>query len=200
MYKIGLTGGIASGKSTVADILRGLGAPVIDADRIAREIMLPGTPAYKDVVAGFGPDMVDASGQIDRQRLGDIVFKDPAKRLLLNRITHPRVMEEFKNHTEKLPPGTRVVVWDVPLLIETGMSQSVDEVWLVWVDEKTQKRRLMERNGLSEEEAASRIASQMPLEEKMKQADRLIDNRGPVQETKGTVTRYFNQLLRIVQT
>ncbi|MGE5415900.1 MAG: dephospho-CoA kinase [Acidobacteriota bacterium] len=199
MYIIGLTGGIASGKSTVSNFLKELGAYIIDADEVAHEIMLPGQPAYKEIVDGFGPQVVGEDGLLNREKLGEMVFHDPTLRFKLNQITHPRVGSAFKERIKQAPVGTEVAVWDVPLLIETGMIKSVNEVWVVWVDRDTQRRRLMERNGLSEEAAVSRINSQMLLDDKMKYADRLIDNTGSVEETKNTVTKFYNQLLSIIR-
>ena len=116
MFIIGLTGGIASGKSTVSDILRELGLPVIDADQIAREIVEPGQPAYNDIVREFGPAVVGPDGRLDRKVLGDLVFNNPDLREKLNRITHPRLWEVFDYEMQQLPPDTDIVVWDVPLL------------------------------------------------------------------------------------
>lgn len=198
MYIIGLTGGIATGKSTVSSILRELGAVVIDSDEIAHEIMEPGQPAYKDIVDTFGPAILAPDGRIDRTALGKLVFEDPTARFTLNNITHPRVAARFKEKLKELPPDTRVVVWDVPLLLEAGLDRGVNEVWVVWVDEETQIKRLMERNHFTREEALARIRAQMPLEEKMKRADRLIDNRGTVEETKSIVTSYFKEVQRML--
>lgn len=198
MYTIGLTGGIASGKSTVAEMLKDLGAFIIDADEVAHEIMLPGQPAYQDVVSEFGSRVVSEDGRINREVLGDIIFNDPALRKKLNQITHPRVIDAFNNRMHEVPAGIDVAVWDVPLLIEVGMDKMVNEVWLVWIDEKIQVERLVARNRLTVKEARSRIAAQMSLGEKMKRADRLIDNRGLREETKSIVTKFYNQVLRIL--
>ncbi|MGE5404495.1 MAG: dephospho-CoA kinase [Candidatus Saccharibacteria bacterium] len=199
MYIIGLTGGIASGKSTISNFLKELGAYVIDADEVAHQIMLPGQPAYKEIVDEFGPQVVGSDSLLNRDKLGDLVFHDPALRFKLNQITHHRVGTAFKECIKQAPAATEIAVWDVPLLIETGMHRSVNEVWVVWVDRETQKRRLMERNGLSEEAALSRINSQMLLDDKMKYADRLIDNTGSIEDSKVTVTRFYNQLLSIIR-
>lgn len=199
MYKVGLTGGIASGKSTVSGFLREMGAIIIDADEVARQIVEPGQPALQEIAEEFGPEVILPDGHLDRARLGDIVFRDPAQRLKLNAITHPRWQEMFKIRMMELPAGVQAVFWDVPLLFETGTDKAVDQVWLVWVDEKTQIERLMARNNYTEEEALMRIRSQMPMEEKKERADLLIDNRGPMEETKRAVTRYYNELLRILQ-
>jgi dephospho-CoA kinase len=199
MYIIGLTGGIGSGKSTVASALRDLGAAVIDADKLAREIVEPGEPAFHDIVRVFGPRVVDKDGRLDRKKLGELVFNNQEYIAELNRITHPRVSERFEQQMRSLPSGTRIVVWDVPLLIESGMYRDVDAVWLVWVDASTQLQRLMDRDHCTEQEALSRIRSQMDLTEKKKLADRLIDNTGSIAETISVVTRFYNQLLRILE-
>jgi len=194
LYVIGLTGGIASGKSTVSAMLRDLGLNVLDADKVAREIVEPGQRAYNDIVREFGPQVVAPDGSLDRKVLGDLVFSQPELRMRLNQITHPRLWEVFDHRMKEMPPGTRIVIWDVALLLETNMDRRVDEVWLVWVDEARQIERLMKRDSLSEAEAESRLRAQMSIGDKMKRADRLIDNRGSVEETRATVTRFYNQL------
>lgn len=198
MRVIGLTGGIASGKSTVSAILTDLGVPIIDADQVSREIVEPGEAAYNEIRQVFGEDVIAADGNLDRVMLGQLVFNDQSLRKKLNHITHPRVNERFQEKMKELEGKAEIVVWDVALLFESGMYQHVDEVWLVWVDVETQVCRLMERNGYSREEALARMRSQMPLEEKMKRADRLIDNRGTVEETRSTVTRFYKQLSSIL--
>lgn len=194
MYIIGLTGGIASGKSTVSAMLKEMGLPVIDADVVAREIVEPGQRAFNDIVREFGPQVVGPDGRLERKALGDLVFANPDLRMKLNSLTHPRLWEVFDYRMQELPPDVKIVVWDVALLIETGMDKRVDEVWLVWVDEDQQIKRLMKRDHMTEAEARSRLQAQMPIEEKMKQADRLVDNRGTVEETRAIVTRFYNQL------
>ncbi|MGI6515036.1 MAG: dephospho-CoA kinase [Syntrophomonadaceae bacterium] len=198
MFIIGLTGGIASGKSTVTDILRELGLPVIDADQVAREIVEPGQRAYNEIVREFGPTVVGSDGHLNRKVLGDLVFANPDLRQKLNRITHPRLWEVFDYRMQQLPPDTDIVVWDVPLLLETGMDDKVDEVWLVWVDELMQIERLMKRDNLTEEEARKRLNAQMSVKEKMKRAHRLIDNRGTVEETRELVTSFYNEVKSMI--
>ncbi|NLV17087.1 MAG: dephospho-CoA kinase [Syntrophomonadaceae bacterium] len=199
MYVIGLTGCIASGKSTVSKMLKQKGIPVIDADQIAREIVEPGEPAYQDIVNEFGPRVVDADGQLNRKYLGDIIFSDPEMREKLNSFTHPRVQKKFEHHMQQLSPDDRIVIWDVPLLFETNMYKEVDEVWVVWVDERLQVERLMQRDGLTQPQAKLRAASQMPMVEKMKRADRLIDNRGSIEETEAIVAKYYKQVQSILK-
>ncbi|MGE5422634.1 MAG: dephospho-CoA kinase [Ignavibacteriales bacterium] len=199
MYKVGLTGGIASGKSTVSRFLQEMGAVIIDADEVARQIVEPGQPALQEIAREFGPEIIGPDGRMDRAKLGDMVFRDPALRLKLNAITHPRWSEMFKIRMSELPPDTKIVFWDVPLLFETGTDKVVDEVWLVWIDEATQVKRLMARNNYTEEEALIRIRSQMLMAEKRDRADVLIDNRGSIEETKRAVTKFYNHLLRILE-
>jgi dephospho-CoA kinase len=197
---IGLTGGIASGKSTVSNYLRQLGAVIIDADVIARELVEPGGLAYQEVVDFFGTQVLTPEGRLDRVRLGQIVFSDPHARQQLNQIIHPMVKEKTREILAVLaaneePEGIAVV--DAPLLIEVSMTSLVDQVWLIAVDEETQISRLIDRNGLSIAEARSRIASQMPLEEKRKWADLVVDNCGNLTDTLQRVQYFWNQLSEI---
>lgn len=195
MWVIGLTGGIASGKSTISDYLRQQGAIIIDADVLAREMVRRGEPAWQDIVKHFGKEVLREDGEIDRVRLGQRVFSDQGAREVLNRITHPRVIEKTREmiaQIERVRPEAVVVV-DAPLLIEAGMTSLVDELWVVAVDEETQLQRLMERDGLDRGAAQQRIASQMPLREKVKRADRVIDNQGPLAETLARVEEYWKK-------
>lgn len=172
---IGLTGNIASGKSTVGGYLQSLGAKVIDADRIAREIVLPNTPALKEIVLSFGSGVLNEDLTLDRKKLAAIVFNNPQARKKLEQITHPRIEEEIKRQIEYFSKSA-VIILEVPLLIEVGWHKWVDQVWLVTVDEGVQIDRLMQRDKLSLEQAQKRIASQMSQQEKMKYADVIIDN------------------------
>ncbi|QNB44869.1 dephospho-CoA kinase [Thermanaerosceptrum fracticalcis] len=185
MLVIGLTGGIASGKSTVSRYLRERGAVIIDADALAKELVARGTPAWQEIVAFFGSQVLDEAGNIDRKRLGQIIFVDPQARTKLNSIVHPKVIEATKKRIRELKDNDNVplIVVDAPLLIEAGMTDLVDEVWVVAVPVQEQLNRLMFRDKLSQEEAIKRIHSQMPLEEKLTYADRIIDNSGSVEET-----------------
>ncbi len=196
MRVIGLTGGIASGKSLVSRFLRELGAIIIDADQVARDIVRPGSPAWRQIVQEFGETVCKPDGSLDRRVLGRIVFHDTDKLDKLNRITHPYIISEIKRLLDgyrKNPPGA-VVVLDAPLLLEVGLEKVVDEVWVVYVDYQTQLERLMKRDGFNSEEAARRISSQIPLEEKVKLADHVIDNRGGPEETFLQVRRLWNSL------
>ncbi|PEV87766.1 dephospho-CoA kinase [Bacillus thuringiensis] len=182
---IGLTGGIASGKSTVSQMFRELSIPVIDADIIAREVVEQGKPAYNKIVEVFGAEVLQQDGELDRPRLGSIVFYNEEKRLQLNKIVHPAVREEMNRKKEMyIKEGMQAVVLDIPLLFESKLTSLVDRVLVVAVKPHTQLERLMKRNNFSEEEATARIQSQMPLEEKVKNADEVINNDGTIMGTK----------------
>lgn len=182
MRKIALTGGIASGKSTVTLILRARGYVVIDADNIVRELYGKGKPIYNAIVSTFGKEILDLSGEIDRKKLGALVFSDSEARKRLNSATHPIVEAEIsKELHEKQLQGETMVFVDTPLLIETGNSERYDAVILVAVDFETQLQRLQSRNQLSHDEAVLRIKSQMPLEDKKAYADFIIDNNGTLE-------------------
>ncbi|MCG9969383.1 dephospho-CoA kinase [Pelotomaculum terephthalicicum JT] len=195
MLIIGLTGNIGSGKSTVSRYLESLGSTVIDADQVAREIVQPGSPALKEIVRVFGTRVLNSEGALDRKKMGSIVFTDPDARVKLNGITHPRIVEAIEKEKLKLNnlPGSRdkLLVIDAPLLIEAGLHKSVDEIWVVKVDDQKQIERLIERDGLSDEEAKKRVAAQMPQAEKLKYARRVIDNNGSPEETKRQIDRHL---------
>lgn len=182
---IGLTGGIASGKSTVSQMFQGFHVPVIDADIIAREVVEPGKEAYNEIVTAFGKEVLGENGELDRPKLGSIVFHNEEKRLLLNGIVHPAVRKEMNAQKDMyIRENAQAVVLDIPLLFESKLTGLVDKVLLVYVDSETQLTRLMERNNFKEEEAKARIASQMPLEDKITLADEVINNNGTIEETK----------------
>lgn len=185
MLVIGLTGGIATGKSTVSRILRELGAPVIDADAIVHELQQPGTPVTLAIGREFGPDVIRPDGSLDRAALGRIIFGDPARRKALEAIVHPAVRERIAAEMERYRlAGEPAVVLDVPLLIESNWQRTVDQVWLVYVDRATQRARLIERDGLSPEAAELRITAQMDLEAKRAFAHVIINNGGRPEETR----------------
>ncbi|GLH64670.1 dephospho-CoA kinase [Parageobacillus sp. G301] len=190
---IGLTGGIASGKSTVTKMLRGLGIPVIDADQVARDVVKVGEEAYEQIIKTFGQDILQENGEIDRAKLGAIVFYNEQERKKLNAIVHPavrrRMLAEKEAYVQK---GAKTIVLDIPLLFESELTHLIDKIIVVYVDNDIQLERLMKRNGFSEEEALARIRSQMPLHEKVKKADAVINNNGTIEETK-------QQLLRILK-
>lgn len=193
MFIIGLTGGIASGKSTVAGMLQALGAVVIDTDVLARNVVEPGCPAYQKILQNFGKDFLLSDGMLDRKKLGDFVFKDEDARKKLNAIVHPRVGEAVVEMLQRCNPAD-VVVLVVPLLIEANMQGQVSEIWLCACDENMQIKRLMERDGFTEEEARLRTRAQLPLEEKKKFAHKIIDTGVTLDETRAQVTQYFNEI------
>jgi dephospho-CoA kinase len=186
---VGLTGGIASGKSAVSAMLEAAGLPVIDADRLAREVVEPGRPAFDEIVSAFGREVVGADGRLDRARLGAIVFADPEARRRLEAIVHPRVFEAERAALAELArarPGSVAVV-DAALLLESGNHRWMDAVVLVAAPRETQIARLMARNGLTRAEAEARLAAQWPLEAKRPYADYEIDNGGSLDRTRRQV-------------
>lgn len=197
MIIIGLTGGIASGKSTVARMLVEKGALLLDADAAAREVVLPGRPAWHEIREWLGDSITGAEGAIDRARLGALIFADPAARRRLEGIIHPRVMELFAARMEEIGqrhPGA-IVIYDVPLLIEAGMDRLVDLVLLVHVPEEIQLSRLQARDNLSAAEALARMRAQMPLAEKRAHAHVIIENSGSLAETRRQLDRFWEDLL-----
>lgn len=190
---IGLTGGIASGKSTVANMLIEKGITVIDADIIAKQAVEKGMPAYRQIIDEFGEDILLSNGDIDRKKLGALVFTNEQKRLVLNAIVHPAVRQEMlKRRDEAVANREAFVVLDIPLLFESKLESLVDKIIVVSVTKELQLERLMKRNQLTEEEAVSRIRSQMPLEEKTARADQVIDNSGTLEETKRQLDEIMN--------
>lgn len=188
MRIIGLTGGIASGKSSVARILEALGVVVVDADQLAREAVAPGEEAYLSIVAEFGNGILNPDRTINRQALGKVVFADSSARRRLERITHPAIARLAEERLAALRNrGTPVVVYMTPLLIEAGVASRVDEIWVVYADRETQVARLMLRDGLSRDEALQRLAAQMTMEEKRTYGRIIIDNSGTPEETERQV-------------
>lgn len=182
MKKVALTGGIASGKSTVTRLLRVRGYTVLDADDIVRQHYGKGKPIYNAIVSVFGNEILDDVGEIDRRKLGCLIFSDSEARRRLDRVTHPIVEAELSRGIEEMRlKGEEMIFVDSPLLIETGKCERYDAVILVYVDPDTQIRRLRSRNQLSYEDATQRIKSQMPLEEKKAYADFIIDNNGTLE-------------------
>ncbi len=186
--KIGLTGGIASGKSTVSAMLHELGAEIVDADLKAREVVAPGTDGLAAIVARFGDELLDSSGALRRKHLGAIVFADAELRAQLNAIVHPRVLRAMLTEVEALEAaGAPLIVLDVPLLFESRQQYPVDTQVLVWVDPATQLQRLQARDSSSEDEARARIDAQMPLDAKRALAEHVIDNSGSLAATRRQV-------------
>lgn len=178
---IGLTGGIATGKTTVSKILTGNGYVVIDADILSRSVTKKGEPAFTQIVKEFGENILNEEGSIDRKVLGKIIFSDEKLKLRLNNITHPYIFEEIKKQIIKKCRENKIVFVDIPLLFEeysklTEANINFDEIWLVYVEKSSQLNRLMKRDELNIQEAGKRIGSQMPIEEKLKLADVIINN------------------------
>ena len=195
MKVIGLTGGIGSGKSTVSQFLAGLGAPIIDADKIGHEVFKPNTEAWREVVAAFGKQIITANGTIDRKKLGTIVFGNPEARARLNQIMHPRIYDIVKAQLEEYQrQGAAVVVLEAPLLLEAGWTSLVDEVWVTTASEDTLLKRLRERTGLSEPESRTRIRSQLPTEKRIRQANVVIDTDCNLDELKAKVRELWQRL------
>lgn len=189
MRKIGITGGIATGKSTVTNYLRQKGYTVVDADEAARAVVAPMSLGIDKVIDAFGQQIVKGDGQLDRELLGKLIFKDEAKRDQLNQLLHPLIMDWMDQQITQAE--AEIVFVDVPLLYEVGYDQKVDQVWLVYVNRMIQLQRLMERNHLTEEEANQRIDSQWSLEDKKEKADVIIDNEGNLD----ALYRQIDQLL-----
>ena len=194
---VGLTGGIATGKSTVSALLRQLGCEIIDADLLAREVVEPGRPAWTTIVAEFGQDVLTGDGTLDRKKLGAIVFADPERRRRLEAITHPAIRERFQARLDELAEHgfTGIVVFDAAVMIESGNYKNMDRLVVVVTDEPTQMSRLQGRDGTDDAEGRRKIASQMPLSEKAKLADYVIDNSGDRHETAEQVRRVFAALM-----
>jgi len=192
MRLIGLTGGIGTGKSTVARMLAARGAAVVDADLLAREVVEPGTPALAEIAAEFGPGVLQADGSLDRAALGALVFGDEARRERLNAITHPRVGALMQERVAAaLHSDAPLVVVDIPLLFEGARQGMFEGVLLVWVPPAVQLARLVERDGWSEDEARARLAAQMPIDDKRALATWVIDNSGTVAQTEAQVDAWW---------
>ncbi len=196
MKIIGLTGGIASGKSTVAKMLEKRGAHLIDADKLAREVVEPGRPAWQAIVNWLGESILLPDRNINRARLANLVFKDKQKIEKLNKIVHPWVGSRFSTLSEEIraKDPEAILVYDVPLLIEAGMQNMVEHILLVYVPREVQLERLKKRDGLSRSEAELRLNAQMSLEEKRKRADTVIDNSGLLEATARQVDLFWEKI------
>lgn len=195
MFKLGLTGGIATGKSTVSNHFKELGIPVLDADVVAREVVEPGQPALADIVAEFGDEMLSPDGLLNRKALGAVVFGNPDKLAKLNQFTHPRVQASMRAQADAYAEaGTPLIVLDIPLLLEGKNAAGADAVMVVTVPKDVQQERLMARNQLSADEARKRMNSQMPMAEKEQLADFVIDNSGTIAETYAQVDAVLAKL------
>ena len=196
MLNVGLTGGIACGKSTVARMLVENGAILIDFDELAHAIQEPEGDVWLEIVRHFGEEILHGDRKIDRRRLGEMVFADREKRELLNRIIHPAIFAEWQRRLEEIRKNTpdAIVVSDIPLLIEAGMKEMVDLVLLVYITPEEQVSRAMARDGFSREEAGQRLAAQMPIDEKLRWADIVIRNEGLPEETRRAVISVWMDL------
>ncbi|GED68245.1 dephospho-CoA kinase [Brevibacillus reuszeri] len=193
---LGLTGGIATGKSTVTAMLRERGIPVIDADQIAREVVEPGKPAYEAIVRHFGRDILLEDGQIDRKKLGEVVFSDESERQKLNAIVHPEVRRVMRQEAEAAEAnGEQIVFMDIPLLYESKLQYLVEKIVVVYAPGDMQLARMMERDELDEEQAKKRLRAQFPIDQKKLEADFLIDNSQSREETQ----RQVEDLLTVIR-
>lgn len=183
MRIVGLTGGIASGKSTVSKLFKAHGIPIVDADVIARDVLKKGTGGWKKVLEAFGDDILQPNGEVDRPKLGRIVFSDPDKRQLLNRLLAPYISSGILQEIVKLwLKGYKVIILDVPLLFEAKMDKWTKPIIVVWVDREKQLERLLARDRITDEEANNKINAQMPLDSKRSKADIVIDNTGSLED------------------
>ncbi|MBX3295480.1 MAG: dephospho-CoA kinase [Acidobacteria bacterium] len=198
MLRVGLTGSIAVGKSNVCEVFRELGCHVLDADQTAREVVEPGTKGLSRIVEAFGNDVLQASGELDRKKLGAIVFADKDKRERLNAIVHPLVIEAQDEWIRLVEAGdpNGIAIIDAALMIESGGYKRFDKLIVVWCEPDIQLERLMKRDGLSEEDAKARIRAQMPQEEKKRFADHLIDTSAGFDETREQVNMVYSELKR----
>lgn len=198
MLVVGLTGGIASGKSTVSSMLRQAGAPVICLDELAHEVVTPGRPAFEDIRRAFGNAVLTEHGDLDRAVLGSLVFTDSAKRKTLESIVHPRVREEVERRIGELESqGHALVVVDVPLLYEVGWDGSFDVTVVVYVPRQVQETRLATRDNISLDEIRARIGAQLPIEEKKKKAHFVVDNAGSLDSTYAQVVSLLTELKKM---
>lgn len=202
MFVVGLTGGIASGKSVVSEILRKLGAQVIDADEISREVMVPHTKCWKEVVTSYGSEILREDLTIDREKLANSVFNNTEQLDKLNRIVHPEIMKRIDERLReiRLKYPQAIVIVDAALLVETGAYKSYDKLIVVYVSEETQLKRLINRDGMSREEAKNRVILQLPLSEKVKVADYIIENEGSLVRTRENAEKVFKELSSLTST
>jgi len=199
MLIVGLTGGVASGKTAISQVLKGEGAYIIDADQIARELVQPNRPAWNELIRAFGKEILQEDGSIHRKKLADKVFADPKKRKLLNQILHPRIKEEMDRRTKEIgqKDPEAIVVIDAPLIVELGDQRDLDKLIVVASTQTQQIERLKERDGISPEEGLRILSSQMPVEEKVKLADYVIRNEGSIEEAKKRGKEVFKELRKV---
>jgi dephospho-CoA kinase len=197
MRVIGLTGGIASGKSTFAAALRARGAAIVDADALARAAVAPGSPALAEIARAFGPDVIAPDGTLDRKRVAALVFADAGARRRLEAITHPAVRRAMAEETARLgAAGRDLVFYDTPLLFEVGLDRTLDSVVVVWAPPDVQRERLAARDGLAAAEADARLAAQLPIDEKAARADFVVENVGAPEELGAKADRLLGDLRR----
>jgi dephospho-CoA kinase len=196
LYIIGLTGGIASGKTTAANVLKKLGAVVLDADKVSRELVKKDEPAYEEIIDVFGKDILDKDGNIKRDELAEIVFNNNKLLTDLENIIHPRVIKAFHNKINEIKKKYphKVIVMDVPLLIESNMHKMADEIWIVAVNKEEQIKRLINRDNISYEEALRKIENQMSLEDKLKYADKVINTEKSIKETEKEIVNLWHNI------
>lgn len=195
MRIIGLTGGIASGKSTFSAALRARGVPVVDADQLARRVVLPGTPALAEIARTFGEDVLAADGSLDRKRLGARVFADAGARRRLEAITHPAIRQAMADEALRLAAeGHPLAFYDAPLLFEVGLDTALDSVVVVHAPEAVQRERLVQRDGISADEAEARLRTQLPLDAKADRADFVVENHGTPDELDEKADRLLRDL------
>ena len=201
MLKVAVTGGIASGKSTVCEFFDMLGAKVLDADKVAREVVQPGLPAWRKLRQAFGEEFFHSDGRLNRGKLRKLVFADTAERSRLNTIVHPELLKEINRRAEQFEVSFQnaVVLVDVPLLLEVGMAHRFDKVIVVYVDESVQLKRLMQRDRISRQAAIEALKAQIPLSKKLEQADFVIDNRGNLEETRAQAEKVWQELLTLAR-
>lgn len=196
---VGLTGGIVGGKSTVALMFRDLGANIIDADKLGHSVILPYKPAWKKIVKLFGKDILRKDLTIDREKLGQTVFKNQILLKKLNEITHPEIIKIIKKEIISAKNNThsqqKILMIDAALIYETKIDRFMDKIIVVYIDKKEQIKRLMRRNNFSKDEASQRIESQMPMKEKVKKADYVIDNNNSLDKTKKQVVKIWESLV-----
>ncbi|OEF95599.1 dephospho-CoA kinase [Desulfuribacillus alkaliarsenatis] len=194
--KIGITGGIASGKSLVTEAIKNLGYHVVDADIVARDVVKQGTECYRQIVSEFGEDILEVTGEINRKKLGGIIFSDLKARERLNQITHPVIRSLVLAEAAKIEEGEGIVFLDIPLLFETGYEHAVDRTVLVYISHSIQVKRLIQRDAIDENYAKAKISSQMSLERKKELADYIIDNNGTTSSTIEQTQKVVEAILK----
>jgi len=200
MLIVGLTGGVASGKTAISQVLKEEGAYIIDADQLARELVQPHKPAWNELIRAFGQEILREDGSIHRKKLAEKVFADPEQRKLLNQILHPRIRKEMDRRAKEIgqKDPEAIVMIDAPLIVELGDHREMDKLIVVTSTQTQQIERLKDRDGTSPEEALRIVSSQMPLEEKLKFADFVIRNEGSLEETRKRTKEVFKELKKIV--